>query len=111
MKLSDQSAAKNQEILLQIQAFGGGYVWEAEIFAVTLMNFAVTDSQALTLLGLTGVEQIALNASNLSFPTIAAIARIPALESLVLAQSSLSNQQILELKAVVPELVLVGDEA
>ena len=103
--------ANNKDILSQVEALGGGYVWEPEIFAVTLIDVLVTDSQVLCLQSLQGVEQIALNASNLSFPTIEAIARIPALASLVLSGSTLSIEQVAKLRLIWPDVVLVTTTA
>jgi hypothetical protein len=45
-------------------------VWDAEVFAVTLMDVAVEDDAAIPLCGLRGVQQIAVDASRLSAATI-----------------------------------------
>ena len=111
MKASDPIAAKNEEILAHVESVGGGYVWEPEFFAVTLFDVPVTDSEISSLSELRGVQQIALNASNLSFPAIESIAHIPALESLVLCQHTLSAEQVETLRRVGPEIELVSDEA
>ena len=111
MKASDPTLAANETILAHIEAIGGGYVWESEIFAVTLIDIPVTDHEVAALVGLRGVQQVALNASKLSFATIEAIARIPGMESLVLSGASLSNQQLQALQGIGPEIVLVADEA
>jgi hypothetical protein len=104
-------AANNEEILSHVEALGGGYVWEPETFAVTLMKVPVTDTQVVSLQDLRGVQQIALNASNLSFATLEAIARIPALASLVLSGSTLSAEQVAKLQLICPEVLLVASAA
>ena len=110
MKAADPTVAANEAILDHVEAIGGGCVWESEIFAVTLMDVPATDSEVAVLAGLRGVQQIALNASKLSFPIIEAIARIPGLESLVLSEASLSAQQLQVLQVIGLEIVLVTDE-
>jgi len=102
--------SRNEAILAEVEVIGGGYVWEAEVFAVNLMDVAAADGQVEDLQHLRGVQQIALNASKLSFRTVSAIAGIPGLESLVLAQATLSSAQLHELQRIVPEVVLVGDQ-
>lgn len=111
MTTSDPAVAANETILAHIEAIGGGYVWESEVFAVSLIDTPATDSELESLAGLRGVKQIALDASRLSFPAIEAIARIPGLESLVLSAASLSNQQLQALRVIGPEIVLVVEEA
>src|SRR5689334_13929236 len=103
--------ANNEAILARVDAMGGGYLWEDDIFTVTLIDTRASDGELSILLGLRGVHQIALNASYLSFSTILAIAKIPFLESLVLANAPLSEQQIQELRHVGPEIVLIVDDA
>ena len=111
MKISEQAATLNEKILGRIESIGGGYVWDAEVFAVTLIDIAVTDDDVVDLPSLCGVQQIAMNASNLSFSAVLAAARTTGLKSLVLSHASLSSQQLRELQACVPEVVLVSNEA
>ena len=47
--MNPEVAQKNAKILAQVESYGGGYVWEREIFAVTLMDVAVADSEAAIL--------------------------------------------------------------
>lgn len=101
----------NESILAKVETLGGAYVWDADIFAVTLFEVPVADSDAAPLSELQGVQQIALNASNLTFPTIESIARIPGLESLVLCQDNLTPEQVSALKLVGPEIELVSNDA
>ena len=81
-----------------MEGYGGGYVWEPEIFAVTLMGVAVADAEAAILSGLTGVQQVALNASRVSLPTLQKIAGIPGLRSLVLSGITLAQSSSCRLK-------------
>jgi hypothetical protein len=81
----------NESILAIVETLGGGYVWDSDVFAVTLYDVPVTDSEAAPLLGLQGVQQIALNAANLTFPIIESIAQISGLNSLVLCQDNLTE--------------------
>lgn len=100
----------NEEILAQVEALGGGYVWDAEVFAVTLFDIPAEGSDVLALVGLRGVQQIALNASKLSFSAIKSISHIPDLKSLVLCRHSLSVEQIDMLRDSGPEIEIVVDE-
>jgi hypothetical protein len=75
------------------------------------MDVACDDSQVSRLCGLTGVEQIALNASRLSFDTLQRIAGIPELQSLVLSGVHLTVDQQSALEALGPEIEVVSDEA
>jgi len=109
--MSPEATQANEAILAEVEASGGGYVWEPEVFAVTLMDVAFEDSQVTRLCGLTGVEQIALNASRLSFDTLQRIARIPDLQSLVLSSIHLTDDQQSALEALGPEVEIVSDEA
>lgn len=109
--MSPAAAQANEQILTQIEHYGGGYVWEPEIFAVTLMKVAVADSEAVILSGLTGVQQVAVNASRLSFPTLQRIASIAGLRSLVLSGINLTHEQQLVLESCGPKVEVVVDEA
>ena len=83
--MTPEESQVNQGILDGVEALGGGYVWDAGVFAVTLMDAAVDDDAVVPLCGLRGVHQIALDASRLSVATIAALAGITGLQSLVLS--------------------------
>jgi hypothetical protein len=108
MKKSEQK--KNEEILAHVEQLGGGSVWEAECFTVGLHDVAVTDEQIAPLASLVGVEQIALNASQLSVAAIERIARVEGLQSLVLIGSKLSKADVRRLSGYGPEIELVADE-
>jgi len=107
--ISDAAAENNELLLARVEDLGGGYCWDAEIFAVTLMDVAVLDQDAKILCGLVGVQQVALNASLLSFSVLEEIAQIPGLQSLVLNVPAISEPEIDSLRRFVPE-VLVVDE-
>jgi hypothetical protein len=109
--MSPEVAQENERILVQVEKYGGGYVWEPEIFAVTLMDVAVADAEAAVLSGLTGVQQIALNASRLSFPTLRKVAGIPGLRSLVLSSITLTREQQSLLERCGPRVEVVEDGA
>ncbi len=108
--MNPDASAANEAILVKVENLGGGYVWEPEIFAITLMDVALTDEQACVLTGLSGVEQIAINASRLTLPALQAIAGIPGLKSLVLSRSLLSAEQRQLLEKIGPEIQVVNDE-
>jgi hypothetical protein len=109
--MSPEAAQTNERILAQVEDYGGGYVWESEIFAVTLIDVALQDDEAASLCGLTGVEQIALNASRLAFATIQSIASIPGLQSLVLSGVTLTVEQQALLESLGPKVKVVSDDA
>jgi len=100
-----------ESILVAIEEKGGGYVWDAEVRAVMLMNVPMNDEDALALCKLAGVQQIIVEASGLSFPMLQSLARIRGLESLVLNHSSLTPEQVEALAAVGPEIVRVDEGA
>lgn len=109
--MNPELVQENERILAQVEACGGAYVWEPEIFAVTLMEVAVADIEAATLSGLAGVQQIALNASRLSYPTLQGIAGIPGLRSLVLSGVILTPEQRKLLESCGPRVEVVADGA
>lgn len=110
MEVSNAASELNEGILARIESIGGGYVWDAEVFAVILMEIQPTDSDIADLSKLVGVQQIALNATHLSFPAILSVAQTAGLQSLVLSNSSLSQAQLLDIQALVPEVVLESNE-
>jgi len=99
----------NDAILAVVDSLGGDSVWEDDVFAVNLMEPELSDDQALVLCGLVGVQQIAINASRLAFPTLRRLAEIPLLESLVLGHAALTPQQFDELSSVGPEVEQVNE--
>jgi len=110
MELTHVAIAENETILARVEALGGGYVWEPEIFVISLMDSAISDGDSTFLLNLHGVKQIALNASRLSISGLRAIAGIPGLESLVLAKTTVSEEQLLLLGQIGPEVQLFTEE-
>ena len=109
--MNSELAEDNERILAQVEGWGGGYVWEPELFAVTLIDVPISDVEAVSLSRLTGVQQIALNASQLSLPTLQMITAIPGLRSLVLSKILLSQEQLLLLESCGPRVEVVNNEA
>jgi hypothetical protein len=97
----------NEAILELVDRLGGGYVWEDDIFAVTLEHVPVSELDARRLCNLVGVKQIAINARCLDFPTIEKLSIIHGLESLVLFECSLSDEQVHHLRRVNPRVEIV----
>ena len=98
---------ENKRILAEVEAVGGGYVWGAEMFAVTLMDVVPNDALAASLCARAGVQQIAINSSRLAFSTVRNLAQIPNLEALVLNHAVLTNDEAVLIASLVPELILV----
>jgi hypothetical protein len=97
----------NEAILANVEAHGGVYVWEPEIFTVAFMsNIVITDADVLPLVDLRGVQQIALNATQLSLPAVAKVAGTLGLQSLVLFNCSYSEPELASLRAIGPEVTL-----
>jgi len=107
-QISPEAARKNEGILARMEELGGGYVWEAGIFAVTLMHVAAPDVEARELAGLVGVSQIAMDASHVSIDTLTKIAAIPGLQSFVLCNATCDAWQLDSLRSTGPEVVLVS---
>lgn len=105
--MSPEAAKANEKVLAHVDQLGGGYVWDAEIFTVSLMDVATSDEDAQELCALTGVQQVALNSSRLSIATLKAVASIPGLKSLVLVASSVSSEQLTALGEVGPHIEVV----
>jgi DNA-binding transcriptional LysR family regulator len=111
--LSDEvtpaEAEMNEAILARVEELGGGYVWDAEVFAVTLIDVAITDSDAMALSGLTGVQQIALDSSNVSTGVLNKIAAIAGLQSLVVCNPAFNAGDLEQLQVVGPEVQVVEE--
>ena len=100
---------ENERILAEVEAAGVGYVRDAEVFAVTLMDAVPNDELAESLCALVGVQQMEINSSRLVFNTVRSLAQIPHLRSLVLSHASLTNAETALIASLVPELVLVDE--
>jgi hypothetical protein len=99
----------NEGILAEVEAAGGGYIWDAEVFAITLMDVVPNDELADSLCALVGIQQIAINASRLAFDTLRRLSQIQGLDSLVLNHAILTNDETTLLASAVPELILVNE--
>ena len=108
-QLHHAESERNEIILARVEELGGGSVWDADVFAVTLMDVAVTDSDAMSLAGLVGIQQIALDCSRLSISTLRSIAAIRGLQSLVLCNPVFAAEDLLALQAVGPEVQVVAE--
>lgn len=107
--LSAAAAKKNEHILARVEELGGGYVWDAELFAVTLIDVAIVDVEARNLVELVGVAQIAIDCSKMSIDTLREIAAIPRLQSLVLYNSPYGPGLIKMLQALGPDVEVVSE--
>ena len=63
--MTPDAQARNEIILVEVERLGGSFVWEAETFAVTLMDVAVSEQDATVLLELSGIELIAINVAHM----------------------------------------------
>lgn len=97
----------NESTLAHIESLGGGYVWDADVFVVTLLDITVSVDAVDSLCKLQGMQQLALNVELLSFKEIVRMAKIPKLESLVLANHNLSLAQVEDLKSYGPNIELI----
>jgi hypothetical protein len=84
-------------------------VWDAEVFAVSLMDVVPDDQLAQSLCGLIGVQQIALEASRLAPNTLIRPAKIHGLTSLVLNHADLTDNEIASLGLAGLEIILVSE--
>lgn len=109
LNMTPEEFQTNESILDTVDALGGGYAWDAEIFTVILMEVSVEDDDARMLCGLVGIQQIALDASQLSMTALAALARIPGLRSLVLSRRTLTEDERRELERAGLEILEVDE--
>ena len=100
----DESRESNLRILDWVESIGGEYVWEAEVFAISLEEVEIGDDQARRLGELAGVQQIALRADRLSLGTLLALASIEGLRSLVLFGATLTEEERGELARSINEV-------
>ena len=107
--LSPATAARNERILDRVEELGGGFVWDAEVFAVNLAEVAITDAQARALVELVGVDQVAIDCSRTSITTLQEIAAIPGLQSLVLCNPALARGELELLRVIGPRVDVVYD--
>ena len=89
----------NDTILAWVESVGGGYVWEPEIFAVSLLGTNLQGEGYYKLFGLKGVDQLAIEARTLQFYALERLSRIPGLKSLVINGSSLQQNDLKTLNA------------
>jgi hypothetical protein len=99
--------AQNKRILTAVDAVGGSYVWDAEVIYHNIDGCFPTEELALSLCGLIGVQQIAIEASTLQMDTLVRLAGTAGLSSLVLNHSCLTDEEVAQLSSIVPELIQV----
>ena len=73
------------------------------------MEIAITDTEARALAGLIGVQQIAMDCSKTSLRTLCEIAAIPGLQSLVLCNPTLNEDELKLLSAAGAEVEVVEE--
>ena len=100
---------RNEKILVEVERLGGGFVWESETFSVTLMDVAVYEPDAMALLGLSGIELIAINIAHISAPLLKSIARIAGLKYLVVTGRFLDDNELRELNSLGPVVQVVDN--
>lgn len=98
---------RNEIILVEVERLGGGFVWEPETFTITLMDVAVSEQDAMALLGLSGVELIAINITHISAPLLKSIARIAGLKSLVVTGRVVGDSEFRELESLGPVVKVI----
>lgn len=98
----------NDPILNWVEERGGGYVWEPEAFAVTLLDTSIDDDDADRLSRLIGVKQIAVDASRISLDGLRKLAGIPGILSLVIRKDGLTEHDIEQLRTSCQDVQLIG---
>jgi hypothetical protein len=98
----------NDPILDWVEERGGGYVWEPEIFSVTLLDASIDDEDADRLSRLVGVKQIAVDASRISLDGLRKLAGIPGIASLVISKGGLTEHDIEQLRTTCQDVQLIG---
>ncbi|MEO0577353.1 MAG: hypothetical protein AAFZ58_01575, partial [Pseudomonadota bacterium] len=102
--ITDAEAKRNELVLSRVEELGGSYVWEPEVFAVSLLDVAVGDANAKPLEELVGVGQIAIDATDIELGTLIEIAAVPGLTSLVIKDGSVAEEGLSKLEAMYPAL-------
>ena len=97
----------NDPILEWVEKRGGGYVWEPEVFAVTLLDVSIDDDDAERLSHLVGVQQIAVDATKITLEGLKKLAGISGIRSLVLRDGDLKPDHLAQLRTVCPEVLIV----
>ena len=96
------SARTNESLVAWVESIGGNYVWEPEVFVVSLEEVELKDEDVRRLTGLVGVQQLVLEARGLSSAALGEVAALEGLGSLVLANARLSEAERTALEAVGP---------
>lgn len=99
----------NDEVLAWVQMVGGDYVWEDDLFAITLLDVTIDASGVERLLRVEGLDQLAIDVSRIEDAELRRLAQLPGLGSLVLSGRSLSESDLAALRALGPDVDLVVD--
>ena len=97
----------NEPILDWVEERGGGYVWDAEVFAVNLLDVLFSDEDAERLSQLVGVQQIAVDASRMSFDGLRTLAGISGISSLVIRAGNLTEEHVDQLRTSCKDIQLI----
>lgn len=97
----------NDPILDWVEELGGGYVWDAEVFAVNLLDVLLSDEDAERLSRLVGVQQIAVDSRRMSLGGLTTLARIPGISLLVIRAGSLTENHVDQLRASCENVQLI----
>ncbi len=84
-------------------------MWDAEVFAVTLLDVGIDSAAVERLAGLVGVQQIALDCSRLTISDLHKLASIPMLQSLVLCNPAISESDLEALRLIGPDVEVVAE--
>ncbi|MCC7249428.1 MAG: hypothetical protein IT473_12465 [Lysobacter sp.] len=107
--LSSHELSKNALLLEEIERRGGGYVWEAEVFAVHFMDRPIQQNEVTLLTGLAGVREIYIEASEIGYAELRALACIPGIEHLGIARWEPVDKEYEELSACCNGIRLIPD--
>lgn len=102
-------ATRNEEVLAWVETLGGDYVWEDDLFAITLLDVPIEPSQVDRLLAVEGLDQLTLDASRLRSTDLRRLAGMAGLGSLVVAGRALTANEVADLRDQGPEVDLVAD--
>lgn len=92
------------EIVEWVEDVGGDYVWEDDLFAITLLDVAIDAGGVGRLLELDALDQLAVDASRLQMAELRKLAAMKGLGSLVVAGRVLSETERSELALLGPEV-------
>lgn len=101
--------SQNSLLLEEIERRGGGYVWEAEVFAVLFMDRPIRLDEVSLLTGLARVREIYVDASEIGYSELKALASIAGIEHLGIARWEPIDTEYEELSACCKGIRLLPD--